>query len=53
MSRMFPAYLAACTALMKPGGLTFVATLNKTLKSLVLAKVGAEYVLNWLPRRHP
>ncbi len=44
------AYLAACTALVKPGGLTLVATLNKTLKSLALAKVGAEYVLNWLPR---
>jgi len=43
-------YLAACTALVKPGGLTFVATLNKTLKSLALAKIGAEYVLNWLPR---
>jgi len=43
-------YLAACAALVKPGGLTFVATLNKTLKSLALAKIGAEYVLNWLPR---
>jgi len=45
-----PAYLTACAALVKPGGLTFVATLNKTLKSLALAKIGAEYVLNWLPR---
>jgi 2-polyprenyl-6-hydroxyphenyl methylase/3-demethylubiquinone-9 3-methyltransferase len=44
------AYLAACAQLVKPGGLTFVATLNKTLKSLALAKIGAEYVLNWLPR---
>jgi 2-polyprenyl-6-hydroxyphenyl methylase / 3-demethylubiquinone-9 3-methyltransferase len=44
------AYLDACTALVKPGGLTFVATLNKTLKSLALAKIGAEYVLGWLPR---
>lgn len=43
------AYLAACTQLVKPGGLMFVATLNKTLKSLALAKVGAEYVLRWLP----
>jgi len=43
------AYLAACTALLKPGGLTLIATLNKTLKSLALAKIGAEYVLNWLP----
>lgn len=45
-----PAYLAACAALVKPGGITIVATLNKTLKSLALAKIGAEYVLNWLPR---
>ena len=43
-------YLAACTRLVKPGGLTFVATLNRTLKSLALAKIGAEYVLGWLPR---
>jgi 2-polyprenyl-6-hydroxyphenyl methylase/3-demethylubiquinone-9 3-methyltransferase len=44
------AYLEACAKLVKPDGLTFVATLNKTLKSLALAKIGAEYVLNWLPR---
>ena len=43
-------YLAACSGLVKPGGITVVATLNKTLKSLALAKIGAEYVLNWLPR---
>ena len=44
-----PGYLDACAALVKPGGLMFVATLNKTLKSLALAKIGAEYVLRWLP----
>ena len=44
------AYLAACARLVKPGGLMIVATLNKTLKSLALAKFGAEYVLGWLPR---
>jgi 2-polyprenyl-6-hydroxyphenyl methylase/3-demethylubiquinone-9 3-methyltransferase len=43
------AYLAACGKLMKPGGLMFIATLNRTLKSLALAKIGAEYVLRWLP----
>ena len=43
------AYLSACAKLVKPGGLTVVATLNKTLKSLALAKIGAEYVLRWLP----
>jgi 2-polyprenyl-6-hydroxyphenyl methylase/3-demethylubiquinone-9 3-methyltransferase len=44
------AYLKACAALVKPGGLTLVATMNRTLKSLALAKIGAEYVLGWLPR---
>ncbi len=44
-----PAYLDACAKLMKPGGLMIVATLNKTLKSLAPAKIGAEYVLRWLP----
>ena len=43
------AYLKACAKLVRPGGLMFVATLNKTLKSLALAKIGAEYVLRWLP----
>ncbi|MBN9544096.1 MAG: bifunctional 2-polyprenyl-6-hydroxyphenol methylase/3-demethylubiquinol 3-O-methyltransferase UbiG [Alphaproteobacteria bacterium] len=43
------AYLSACARLMKPGGITIVATLNKTLKSLALAKVAAEYVLGWMP----
>jgi len=44
------AYLGACAGLVKPGGLMFVATLNKTLKALALAKIGAEYVLRWLPQ---
>jgi 2-polyprenyl-6-hydroxyphenyl methylase/3-demethylubiquinone-9 3-methyltransferase len=44
------AYLSACAGLVKPGGVMFVATLNKTLKALALAKIGAEYVLGWLPR---
>jgi 2-polyprenyl-6-hydroxyphenyl methylase/3-demethylubiquinone-9 3-methyltransferase len=44
------AYLAACARLVRPGGITVVATMNKTLKSLALAKIGAEYVLGWLPR---
>jgi 2-polyprenyl-6-hydroxyphenyl methylase/3-demethylubiquinone-9 3-methyltransferase len=37
-------------AMVKPGGLMFAATLNRTLKSFALAIVGAEYVLRWLPR---
>lgn len=43
-------YLRACAELVRPGGLMFVATLNKTFKSLALAKIGAEYILGWLPR---
>jgi 2-polyprenyl-6-hydroxyphenyl methylase / 3-demethylubiquinone-9 3-methyltransferase len=42
-------YLRDCTGLLKPGGLMIVATLNRTLKALALAKIGAEYVLRWLP----
>ncbi|HZC57252.1 MAG TPA: bifunctional 2-polyprenyl-6-hydroxyphenol methylase/3-demethylubiquinol 3-O-methyltransferase UbiG [Xanthobacteraceae bacterium] len=36
--------------MVKPGGLMFVATLNRTMKSFALAIVGAEYILRWLPR---
>ena len=43
-------FLATSAALMKPGGLMIVATLNRTPKSFALAIVGAEYVLRWLPR---
>jgi 2-polyprenyl-6-hydroxyphenyl methylase/3-demethylubiquinone-9 3-methyltransferase len=42
-------YLKACARLLAPGGLMIVATLNRTLKSFALAKIGAEYVLRWLP----
>ena len=42
-------YLRSCARLLKPGGLMIVATLNRTLKALALAVVGAEYVLRWLP----
>lgn len=43
-------YLAECAAMVRPGGLMFVATINRTLKALGLAIIGAEYVLRWLPR---
>jgi len=42
--------LADCSALVRPGGIMIVATLNRTLRAYVLAIVGAEYVLGWLPR---
>jgi 2-polyprenyl-6-hydroxyphenyl methylase/3-demethylubiquinone-9 3-methyltransferase len=44
------AFTRTCASMLKPGGLMFVATLNRTLKSLGLAIVGAEYVLGWLPK---
>ncbi len=44
------AYLQACAALVRPGGIMIVATLNRTLKSLALGKIAAEYVLGWVPR---
>lgn len=44
-----PLYLEACARLVRPGGLMFVATINRTLKAYALAIVGAEYVLRWLP----
>ncbi len=37
-------------SLTKPGGVVFIATLNRTAKSFALAIVGAEYILRWLPR---
>jgi len=42
--------LAAMHALVKPGGHVFVSTLNRNLKAFALAIVGAEYVMNLLPR---
>ncbi len=45
-----PLYLKSCSALVKPGGLMFIATINRTAKAYALAIIGAEYVLGWLPR---
>jgi 2-polyprenyl-6-hydroxyphenyl methylase/3-demethylubiquinone-9 3-methyltransferase len=45
-----PAYLAACHALLKPGGLMICSTINRNPKSFMLAIVGAEWVMRWLPK---
>lgn len=45
-----PAFVAACCAVVNPGGMLFMATLNRTLKAFALAIIGAEYVLGWLPK---
>ena len=43
-------FMAASAQLVAPGGLFLSATLNRTPKSFLLAIVGAEYLLRWLPR---
>lgn len=45
-----PLLLKSCAALVRPGGVLIMATLNRTAKSYVFAIVGAEYVMRWLPR---
>jgi len=42
--------IKACAALVKPGGQVFFSTLNRNPKSYLFAIIGAEYVLNMLPR---
>jgi 2-polyprenyl-6-hydroxyphenyl methylase/3-demethylubiquinone-9 3-methyltransferase len=42
--------VAACRTLVKPGGWVFFSTINRSPKSFLFAIVGAEYVLNLLPR---
>ena len=42
--------IAACAKLAKPGGWVFFSTLNRNPKSYLFAVIGAEYVLNLLPR---
>ena len=43
-------FMKECCDLVEPGGIMIVATLNRTLRSFLLAIVGAEYVLRWLPK---
>ena len=43
-------FIELVAGMVAPGGLLFVATLNRTAKSFALAIVGAEYILRWLPR---
>ena len=42
--------VAACQQLVKPGGLVFFSTINRNPKSYLFAIIGAEYLLNLLPR---
>jgi 2-polyprenyl-6-hydroxyphenyl methylase/3-demethylubiquinone-9 3-methyltransferase len=44
------AYLTACQQLLKPGGLMICSTLNRNPKSFLMAIIGAEWVMRWLPK---
>jgi 2-polyprenyl-6-hydroxyphenyl methylase/3-demethylubiquinone-9 3-methyltransferase len=43
-------YLIACQQLLKPGGLMVCSTINRNPKSFMMAIVGAEVVMRWLPK---
>jgi len=45
-----PAYLGACSRLLRPGGLMICSTLNRNPKSYAMAIIGAERVMRWLPK---
>ena len=44
------AFVATAAGMVKPGGLIALSTINRTPKAFLLAIIGAEYVLGWLPR---
>jgi len=43
-------FIKSCAKLLNKNGIIFFATLNRTAKSFLFAIVGAEYILNWLPK---
>ena len=45
-----PLFIAETARMVKPGGLMVLSTINRTPKAWLLAIMGAEYVLRWLPR---
>jgi 2-polyprenyl-6-hydroxyphenyl methylase/3-demethylubiquinone-9 3-methyltransferase len=44
------AYLTACQQLLKPRGLQICSTLNRNPKSYLMAIIGAEHIMRWLPK---
>ncbi|MEX3017208.1 bifunctional 2-polyprenyl-6-hydroxyphenol methylase/3-demethylubiquinol 3-O-methyltransferase UbiG [Gymnodinialimonas hymeniacidonis] len=44
------AYLTACQQLLRPGGLMVCSTINRNPKSYLMAIIGAEHVMRWLPK---
>ena len=45
-----PEFLADCGLLVRPGGVMFIASINRTIAAFIVAILGAEYVLRWLPK---
>jgi 2-polyprenyl-6-hydroxyphenyl methylase/3-demethylubiquinone-9 3-methyltransferase len=45
-----PLFIETAARLVRPGGLLIASTINRTLKAMAFAIIGAEYVLRWLPR---
>ncbi len=43
-------FMSTCAKMVRPGGLMFVATINRTVKAAALAIFAAENILRWLPR---
>ncbi|WP_087000319.1 bifunctional 2-polyprenyl-6-hydroxyphenol methylase/3-demethylubiquinol 3-O-methyltransferase UbiG [Rhizobium sullae] len=43
-------FMTTCARMVRPGGLMFVATINRTMKAAALAIFAAENILRWLPR---
>jgi 2-polyprenyl-6-hydroxyphenyl methylase/3-demethylubiquinone-9 3-methyltransferase len=43
-------FITTCANMVRPGGLMFVATINRTFKAGALAIFAAENILRWLPR---
>jgi 2-polyprenyl-6-hydroxyphenyl methylase/3-demethylubiquinone-9 3-methyltransferase len=43
------AFLKISAGLVRPGGLMLLSTINRTMKAYLLAIIGGEYVLRWLP----
>lgn len=44
-----PSFVRLLADLLEPGGLLFLSTLNRTPRAFLVAKLGAEYLLRWLP----
>lgn len=43
-------FMSTCSRMVRPGGMMFVATINRTMKAAALAIFAAENILRWLPR---